>query len=112
MQAGVAQYGSISPVLFSLYVNYMPSPCRHVDLVLYAHTIVIATSRQPALLDKYLETSQRLRAVVKQMDRHQRLEEVRYALRQDWLAHFETPRTAIRRAIPIGQRRKLSWGNP
>jgi len=30
MRAGVAQGGSISPVLFSLYVNDMPSPSHHI----------------------------------------------------------------------------------
>jgi hypothetical protein len=35
----------------------MPSPSRHVELSLYADdTAVIATSRQPALLVRYLET--------------------------------------------------------
>jgi hypothetical protein len=34
MQAGVAQGGLISPVLFSLYVNEMPSPSQHVELAL------------------------------------------------------------------------------
>ena len=35
----------------------MPSPSRHVELAVYADdTAVIATSRQPALLFKYLET--------------------------------------------------------
>jgi hypothetical protein len=53
----VAQGGIISTVLFSLYVNDMPSPSRHVELALYADdTAVIATSRQPALLVTYLET--------------------------------------------------------
>jgi hypothetical protein len=57
MRAGVAQGGIISPVLFSLYVNDMPSPSRHVELALYADdTAVIATSLQPALLLRYLET--------------------------------------------------------
>ena len=57
MRVGVAQGGIISPVLFSLYVNNMPSPSRHVELALYADdTAIIATSRQPALLVKYLET--------------------------------------------------------
>jgi len=45
------------PVLFSLYVKDMPSPSRDVELDLYADdTAIIATSRQPALLVKYLET--------------------------------------------------------
>jgi len=57
MRAGVAQGGIISPVLFSLYVNDMPLPSRHVELALYAEdTTVIATSFQPTLLVKYLET--------------------------------------------------------
>ena len=57
MRAEVAQGGIISPVLFSLYVNDMPSPSRHVDLALYAEdTAAIATSCQPALLVTYLET--------------------------------------------------------
>jgi hypothetical protein len=57
MQAGVAQGGIISPVLFSLYVNDMPSPSHYAELALYADdTAVITTSRRPTLLVKYLET--------------------------------------------------------
>ena len=57
MRAGVAQGSLISPVLFSLYVNDMPTPSRHVELALYADdTAIIATSRKPALLVTYLET--------------------------------------------------------
>jgi hypothetical protein len=56
MRAGVARGGIISPVLFSLYVNDMPSPSRHVELALYADdTAVIATFRQPELLVGYLD---------------------------------------------------------
>jgi hypothetical protein len=51
MRAGVAHGGLISPVLFSLNVNDMPSPSHHVVLALYADdTAVVATSRQPTLL--------------------------------------------------------------
>jgi hypothetical protein len=51
----VAQGGLISPVLFSLYVNDMPSPSHHVELALYANdTAVIVTSRKPTLLVSYL----------------------------------------------------------
>ena len=47
----------ISPVLFSLYVNDMPSPSHHVELALYADdTAVIAMSRKPTLLVSYLES--------------------------------------------------------
>jgi hypothetical protein len=57
MRAGVAQGGLISPVLFNLYVNDMPSPSHHVDLALYADgTAIIATSRKPTLLASYLES--------------------------------------------------------
>jgi hypothetical protein len=57
MQAGVAQGGLISPVLFSLYVNDMPSPSRHVELALCANdTAIIATSRRPSLFVSYLES--------------------------------------------------------
>jgi hypothetical protein len=57
MRAGVAQDGLISPVLFNLYVNDMPSPSHHVELALYADdTAIIATSRKPTLLVSYLES--------------------------------------------------------
>jgi hypothetical protein len=57
MRAGVAQGGLISPVLFSLYVNDMPSPSHHVELALYADDgAVKATSRKPTLLVSYLES--------------------------------------------------------
>ena len=56
MQAGVAQDGLI-PVLFSLYVNDMPSPSHHAELALYVDdTAIIATSRKPTLLVSYLES--------------------------------------------------------
>jgi retron-type reverse transcriptase len=57
MRARVAQGGLISPVLFSLYVNEMPSHSHHVELALYADdTAVTATSRQPTFLVSYLES--------------------------------------------------------
>jgi hypothetical protein len=56
MRAGVAQGGLISPVLFSLYVNDMPSPSHHVELALYEDdTAIITTSSKPTLLVSYLE---------------------------------------------------------
>jgi len=55
MRPGIAQGGIVSPVLFSLYVNDMPS--RHVELTLHADdTTVMATSRQPSLLVPHLDT--------------------------------------------------------
>jgi len=57
MRACVNQGGLISPVLFSLYVNDMPSPSHHVELALYAdENAVIATSRKPTLLVSYMES--------------------------------------------------------
>jgi len=56
-RAGVAQGGLISPVLFNLYVNDMPSPTHHVELAVYADgTAIIATSCKPTLLVSYLES--------------------------------------------------------
>jgi hypothetical protein len=57
MRAGVTQRGLISTVLFSLYVNDMPSTSHHVELALYADdSAIIATSRKPTLLVSYLES--------------------------------------------------------
>jgi hypothetical protein len=51
MRPGVDHDGIVYPVLFSLYVNDMPTPSHNVGLALYADdTASIATSRQPALL--------------------------------------------------------------
>ena len=47
----------ISRVLFSLYVNDMPSPSHHVELALYADdTAITATSRKRTLLISYPES--------------------------------------------------------
>ena len=57
MRAGVAQRGVISPALFSLYVNDIPTTSRHIELAQYGdETALVATSKHPALLVKYLET--------------------------------------------------------
>ena len=57
MRVGLTQGGLISLVLFSLYVNDVPTPSHHVELALYADdTAVIATSRKPTLLVSYLES--------------------------------------------------------
>ena len=57
MRAGVAQGGLIPHVLFSLYVNDMPSLSHDVELALYADDkAIIATSRKPTLLVGYLES--------------------------------------------------------
>jgi hypothetical protein len=55
MQAGVVQGGLVSPMLFSLYVNDIMTPSRHVELAQYADdTALVATSRIPSLLVGYL----------------------------------------------------------
>ena len=47
----------ISPILFSLYVNDMPSPSHHIQLALYAYdTAILATSRKTTLLLSYQES--------------------------------------------------------
>jgi hypothetical protein len=57
MRAGVAQGAIVSPVLFSLYVDHIHTPSRHIGLALYAEDMAfIATSRKPLLLVCYLET--------------------------------------------------------
>jgi len=57
LRAGVVQGGIISPVLFSLYVNYMSPHSHHVELALYADdTAIITTSRKPTMLVSYLES--------------------------------------------------------
>jgi hypothetical protein len=54
--AGVTQGVLGSPVPFSLYVNDIPTPSRHVELAQYADgTALIATSGDPSLLVGYLE---------------------------------------------------------
>jgi hypothetical protein len=56
MRACVAQCGLVSPVLFSLYVNDISTPSRHVELAQYADdTALVTTSRSPSLLVGYLE---------------------------------------------------------
>jgi hypothetical protein len=56
MRAGVAQGGLVSPVVFTLYVNDIPTPTRHVELAQYADdTALAATSRSPSLLVVCLE---------------------------------------------------------
>ena len=57
MRAGVVHGRLISPVLFGLYVNDLPSLSHHVELALYADdTAIIATFRKPTLLVSYLES--------------------------------------------------------
>jgi hypothetical protein len=57
MRPGIAEGGIISPILFSLYDNDMPSPSRHFELALSMDkTAVIDTSCHPTLLVKYLDT--------------------------------------------------------
>jgi len=56
MRDGVAQGGIVSPVLFSLYVNDMPTPSHHVKPARYADdTALVATSRSPSLIVNYPE---------------------------------------------------------
>jgi hypothetical protein len=57
MRPGTAEGEIISPVLIILYVRKMSSPSRNFELSLYMENMaVIATSYQPGLLVKYLDT--------------------------------------------------------
>jgi hypothetical protein len=57
MRDGAAQGGLISPVIFCLYVNDMPTPSCHIVLALCAdNTALRATSRSPLHLVRYLLT--------------------------------------------------------
>jgi hypothetical protein len=68
VQAGMAQGGLLSPVLFSLYFN-TPSLSHHVELAHYADdTAIIAMSLKPTLLISYLESTQRPSMVVERME--------------------------------------------
>jgi hypothetical protein len=54
MRAGVALCGLVSPVLFSLHVNGIPTPSGHVELEQYADdTSSMTMSRSPHLLVGY-----------------------------------------------------------
>jgi hypothetical protein len=58
MRVAVAKGGLVSPVEFSLYVNEIRTPSRHVELAQYADdTALVATSRSPSLLVGYLKAS-------------------------------------------------------
>lgn len=54
MRAGVALGGLVSPVLFSLCVNDMPIPSRHVEVA--DDAAILATFRTPALFVSYLKS--------------------------------------------------------
>jgi hypothetical protein len=57
MQAGVAQGGLVSPVLFSLYVTDIHTPSCQTELAEYTDdTALIATFHSPSLFVSYLET--------------------------------------------------------
>ena len=56
-EAGVAQEGAIFPVSFCLLLNDIPTPSLHTELAQYADdTALVAMSKLPAHLIKYLET--------------------------------------------------------
>jgi hypothetical protein len=58
MLVGVAQGGLVFPVLFTLYVNDIPTPSHHVELAQYADdTALVAMPGSPSLLVGYLEVS-------------------------------------------------------
>ena len=115
MLAGVTQGGLISPVLFSLYVNNMPSPSDHVELALYADdTAVIATARKPKLLVSYLEyyLNNLQRWLSEWENRHKCFEEQRDNIRACRTALHPAPTSnTLRGTNPMGRNYSLSGGN-
>lgn len=56
MRVGVAEAELVTFVLFSLHVNDIPTPFRHVEIPQYAaDTVLVVTSRSPSLLVDYLK---------------------------------------------------------
>jgi hypothetical protein len=106
MRAGVAQGGLVSPVLFSLYVNDIPTSARHVELAKYADdTALVATSRSPSLLIGYLE------AYLGRLERW--LRDCCCALCSGGETHPKTQSSAVsRRANTVGRNSTVSWGDP
>jgi hypothetical protein len=50
--------GLVSPVLFSLYVNDIPTPSLHDEIAQYGDdTAIVTTSRSPSLLVGYLDAN-------------------------------------------------------
>jgi Reverse transcriptase (RNA-dependent DNA polymerase). len=104
MRAGIEQGGVISPVLFSFYVNDIPTPSRHLELAQYADdTALVATSKHPALLVKDMETH---------------LSDQEKWLRDWWIA-FNVGKTAAisstqvsRRRDSMGRKSQISGGHP
>ena len=109
MKAGLAQGELVSPVLFSLYVNDMPVPSRHVEL---DYTAIIATSRKPALLVSYLEA---YLSELEQWLREWRIivSKSNTALREGRVASPQASTGAAPRgANPMGQYSPLSGSDP
>jgi len=83
----------ISPILYSLHVDDMPTPSQHVELALNANdTAATATSRMLVLLISCLETPQQTRKLAERKeDSHQHLEENHDALCKDLEGHLQVP---------------------
>jgi hypothetical protein len=116
MRAGVVQGGIISPVLFNLYMNDMHSPSCHVELAVYVDdTAITATSRQPALVVKYMEThlSELKRCLSEwRIDNNVSESSAMLFSKTGRRIHNPPSSTALRGANPMGRRRPLSWSYP
>jgi hypothetical protein len=77
MWAAMAEDGMISPVLFSLHVDNVPTSFHHIKLALKVNNMAAtATSHMLVLLVSCLETPQQPRNVAERKeDSHQHLEE-------------------------------------
>jgi hypothetical protein len=108
-RAGVAQGGLVSPVLFSLYVNDMPTPSRHVQLALsHSHVPQSTASGQASW-----GLPQQIRPPATGSEDYYRLKGHGSALCQD---HDMRPKTqatpAFQKANTLGQNSTVPWGNP
>ena len=104
----------MTPVLFSLLVNDMPSPSNHVELALYADdTTIIATSRKPTMFVSYLESNlnlQRWKSEWRITISFQRHRDHLRACRTEF--HSTPISNALRGTNRMGRQNSLSDGNP
>jgi hypothetical protein len=115
MGVGVAQGGLVSPVLFSLYVNDIPTPSLHIELAQYAdYTALVATSRNPSLFVGYLEAYLgRLELWIRNWRIAIKVSKSTAVLPAKAARRVRPPRPMQFLGEPIlGRKSKLYWGDP
>ena len=101
IRAGVAQGGLISPVLFSLYVNDMPTPPHHVPQADAARQLPGIVTQQPSAVVEGMENRHKCLK-----DRLDNLPEGRTA------PHPALTSNTFRGANPMGRHNTLSGSDP